>query len=69
MTLRKPKPVITGDPAVIAVAQAGYRLAAELACPAPDFIMRRIYRQDLESAIAALSYEQRVALSRWEPPV
>lgn len=68
MPLRKPKPVIVGDPRMIAVAQAGYRLAGELACPAPDLIMRRVYREDLETAIAALSYEQRVALSRWEPP-
>lgn len=60
--------VITGDPAIIAVAQAGYRLSGELACPEPDFVMRRIYRENLEAAIAALTYEQRVALTRWEPP-
>lgn len=44
---------------ILDVAAAAYKLDAELACPAPDMVMRRIYRERLGEATAALTGDER----------
>ena len=55
------KPLV--DAALIAVAAAGYMLAAELSDPIPQHAVRKLYENRLLAAELRLSTGQRIALA------
>lgn len=62
MKRKNTNPMASGR--IAAVAAIACRLDRELHPPCPDYVMRRIYTDQLRAAVAALSVEERIALDQ-----